>query len=333
MIRPIEPTDAEAVRALLSRPEVARWSGDHPFLAPSVVEKRLASDAHRLGRFEGDELVGMAVLTPSPIQRCRQTATLDLYGDDAELLLALLETADRWLGFVRVEREIDAEDPVRGLLREAGFRVEVHKRRSRLRDGARVDTLVMGRICPIWSPTNFTPPPHPPWPAPSQSPADVRIRATTPADAEAFAALHRDPTVVWGTYQLPTATAAGWRARLQKNDSAEMASVCAEVGGVIVGSAGVFLQPHPRRHAAWLGMSVAAAWQGKGIGRKLLNTVVDAAESWLSASRIELEAWATNTRALELYRSAGFEIEGIRRCAGWQDGDLADSVVMARVKG
>ena len=61
--------------------------------------------------------------------------------------------------------------------------------------------------------------------------------------------------------------------------------------------------------------------------------VLDAAESWLGATRVELEVFALNKRAIALYGSVGFEAEGVRRSMGWQDGDLADGIVMARVKG
>ena len=63
------------------------------------------------------------------------------------------------------------------------------------------------------------------------------------------------------------------------------------------------------------------------------QTVLDAAESWLGATRVELEVFALNKRAIALYGSVGFEAEGVRRSMGWQDGDLADGIVMARVKG
>jgi RimJ/RimL family protein N-acetyltransferase len=64
------------------------------------------------------------------------------------------------------------------------------------------------------------------------------------------------------------------------------------------------------RHAGHFGMSVAKAWRGRGVGRRLLRTIIEEARGWPGFCRIELECVAWNTAAIGLYQSLGFVVEG-----------------------
>ena len=82
------------------------------------------------------------------------------------------------------------------------------------------------------------------------------------------------------------------------------------------------------RHSCVMGISVARENRGAGIGTALLQAMVD----WASASgikRIELNVYARNQRAICLYRSFGFQAEGRRRKAVFQDGEHLDDIVMS----
>jgi len=46
--------------------------------------------------------------------------------------------------------------------------------------------------------------------------------------------------------------------------------------------------------------------------------------------RVELTAFVENEGAVKLYKSLGFEIEGIRKYSGIRDGKYADEYLMAR---
>ncbi len=61
-----------------------------------------------------------------------------------------------------------------------------------------------------------------------------------------------------------------------------------------------------------LGMSLLEEFRGQGWGRRLIAAGLDAARS-RGVAKIELEVFADNARALALYASEGFEIEGYRR--------------------
>ncbi len=87
-----------------------------------------------------------------------------------------------------------------------------------------------------------------------------------------------------------------------------------------------------RRHAAKLGMSVRDDWQGKGIGRALMQAAVDMADKWLNILRLELEVYTDNEPAVGLYKKYGFVTEGTLKCFAFRDGRYVDVYAMARMR-
>jgi len=101
----------------------------------------------------------------------------------------------------------------------------------------------------------------------------------------------------------------------------------------IIGMAGLHINKNPRqRHCANIGILVHPAHQGKGIGKKLMDKLIDLTDNWLLLKRIELEAVSDNVPAIKLYKKYGFVEEGIKRCYVIKDGEYKDAVLMARVK-
>jgi RimJ/RimL family protein N-acetyltransferase len=81
-------------------------------------------------------------------------------------------------------------------------------------------------------------------------------------------------------------------------------------------------------HCGTLGMGLLPDFRGRGLGAELLERAVDAA-SKAGITRIELEAFATNRRAIKLYERAGFSTEGVKKRARVLDGRADDMVCMA----
>jgi putative acetyltransferase len=81
-----------------------------------------------------------------------------------------------------------------------------------------------------------------------------------------------------------------------------------------------------------LGMGVATAWQGKGVGSKLLAAALDIADNWMNLRRVELSVYADNEGAIALYRKFGFETEGLFRDYAVRDGVFVDALSMARLR-
>lgn len=81
-----------------------------------------------------------------------------------------------------------------------------------------------------------------------------------------------------------------------------------ELGGMLVGY-GVMLLAAQEAHL--LNLSIAAEWQSKGYGRRLLEEFMDIARARHSRIMV-LEVRPTNDQAARLYRKAGFRVVGVR---------------------
>lgn len=85
-----------------------------------------------------------------------------------------------------------------------------------------------------------------------------------------------------------------------------------------------------QRHSAFLGIMVRTEYQSQGIGKTLMGNILNLADNWLMLIRIELDVTADNEKAISLYRSFGFKIEGTKKYAIMKDGKYADLLMMAR---
>jgi RimJ/RimL family protein N-acetyltransferase len=154
----------------------------------------------------------------------------------------------------------------------------------------------------------------------------VLIRAAVPDDAPALLALTRhivddvpdlgvtDPDEV-------DADEARRRERLQDflDDPSKLFLVAEHApaaGGPrqIVGDLS-FTPNHKKRrmaHVGSFGIAIARDWRGKGIGRALIKTLLAWAADHPVIEKVTLGVFATNERAIALYRSLGFVEEGHR---------------------
>lgn len=161
----------------------------------------------------------------------------------------------------------------------------------------------------------------------------IVIRAARVDDAPKMAEIAGQPSVVWGTLQLPAQTPEQWRKRLEGNNPDTSYVLVAEVDGAVAGQVALMWSSRPRtRHGAHLGIMVHEAYQGQGVGKALIAAAVDAADKWLNLLRIELEVYSDNERAIRLYEGAGFVHEGRKRMNAWRDGQYVDSLMMARIR-
>ncbi len=83
------------------------------------------------------------------------------------------------------------------------------------------------------------------------------------------------------------------------------------------------------RNNAYIVLAVAKSARGRGIGSKL----IEAAEKTALArkrTRVELEVFAKNTRAIELYKRLGYEVEGFKKGAIRDESGPDDIVFMVK---
>lgn len=105
------------------------------------------------------------------------------------------------------------------------------------------------------------------------------------------------------------------------------------LGDQIVGQASLKSAPEKRiAHIAELGVSILREYWGMGLGRVLIEELMDWAEASGKIFRLELTVQAQNTRALALYDKLGFKQEGIlARGARGDDGRFLDVVLMSKM--
>lgn len=82
------------------------------------------------------------------------------------------------------------------------------------------------------------------------------------------------------------------------------------------------------RHVGTLGIGLLSAYRERGLGPRLLARTI-ASSAAAGISRIELEVFASNTRAIHVFEKTGFVREGLKSRARLLDGVADDIVCMA----
>ena len=160
----------------------------------------------------------------------------------------------------------------------------------------------------------------------------LEIRRAEPDDCSAIYDMFSSPKVYEGTLQTPYPSREHWRKRISEMESCY--SLVAVSGEHVIGMFTIDTFPHKprRRHAGIIGISVSEAWQGKGVGKALMQAGIDLADKWLNLTRLELEVYADNEAAIRLYEQFRFEREGMLRQHAFRDGRFVDSIVMGRLR-
>ena len=159
----------------------------------------------------------------------------------------------------------------------------------------------------------------------------VEIRIAEPSDARGIKEIYECENAYSGTLQLPNPSLALWEKRMS-NVPDNVYAYVAILNGEIVGNLGFELCVNPRRrHVASLGIGVKDNAQGQGVGKALLGVAKDLADNWLNIKRIELTVYVDNERAINLYKKAGFTVEGESKSYAFRNGEYVDVYHMARV--
>jgi RimJ/RimL family protein N-acetyltransferase len=100
----------------------------------------------------------------------------------------------------------------------------------------------------------------------------------------------------------------------------------------VIGWCDIFRNPREGfRHCGQLGMGVRPHARGRGLGARLAAAAIE--QAWSEGlERVELEVFASNAPAIELYRKLKFNVEGVKRRARKLDGSYDDIVFMALIR-
>jgi len=161
------------------------------------------------------------------------------------------------------------------------------------------------------------------------------IRPIRIEDAEGINTLRRMPGVFENILGIPSERIQRNVEYIQSNPSNlhQLVAVVNEgTSEKVVGTAGLSVNTNHRlRHSGLIGIMIHKDYQGNGIGRALMEALIDIADNWLMLVRLELTVFTDNVRAIELYEKCGFEKEGVRRCAAIRSGVYTDDFIMSRI--
>jgi putative acetyltransferase len=107
--------------------------------------------------------------------------------------------------------------------------------------------------------------------------------------------------------------------------------VVGTVDGAVVAFAGLYPLSGRQSHTGWISLVVHDEFHGRGIGTVLLKLILDSADILAGLSRVQLNVFVDNERAIALYRSFGFRIEGRHESFACRDGAYVDAFTMARL--
>jgi putative acetyltransferase len=339
ILRALEPDDLDALRALASTPSCTEALDLPPSPPRELFAEWLGTGRGTrvaLGAFAGARLLAAAGMLAFDRPRRRHVGQLWVALPEGEeqageaLLVALRDLGHDWWALHRLELLVPAESALARMVPRAGFTAEVVRRGDLDHPGGRRDSVLFAWV----RPGSFPAAPAPTFPrrATSPGPSPIAIRQLRAGDLEAHARVLRDPGVIRGTLQSPFIPVAFWRARIAANPPEQTRSLVAVSGEELIASGGLHRMPGPRRAGAWvLGMSVADAWQGRGVGWALLQGLVAEADA-MRIPRVELDVYVDNTRAIALYARAGFVVEGIKRLEAFRAGAYVDAQVMSRIR-
>ena len=161
---------------------------------------------------------------------------------------------------------------------------------------------------------------------------NIVIQRFAESHLEGMHALYNDPAVCRQVLQMPFQSLEIWRKRLADTNERLLRLVAVQAGEVL-GSCTLEQYARSRQsHVGSIGMGVAVAWQGQGVGSQLLGAALEVADNWMNLHRVELTVYVDNEPAQALYRKFGFETEGRLRDYAVRDGVWVDALSMARLR-
>ncbi|KJG12532.1 acetyltransferase [Raoultella planticola] len=160
--------------------------------------------------------------------------------------------------------------------------------------------------------------------------SDIVIRHAEPRDAEPLRQLTAHPEVYHDTLQLPHPSMEMWQERLQPKPHSH--HLVATLDNGVVGHLMLSVEPRPRRsHVATFGMSVDAAFHGRGVGSALMREMINLCDNWLRVERIELTVFADTPPPLPSIANTVCR-RGTARKFALRNGEYVDAHFMARLK-
>jgi L-amino acid N-acyltransferase YncA len=162
--------------------------------------------------------------------------------------------------------------------------------------------------------------------------AELTVRPARESDAEAIAGIYNqgiEDRVATLETELRTSEE---RRRWMAARGPRHPVIVAEAAGTVVGWASLNqFNPRPAyQHVADFSVYVDRDWRGKGVGRRLLEALIDLARE-IGYHKMVLSAFPFNQAGVALYERLGFRAVGIYKEQGLLDGKWTDTIIMEKL--
>ena len=162
---------------------------------------------------------------------------------------------------------------------------------------------------------------------------EILIRRATPFDSKAIHRLMNSGDVPYYYGINPHSSQHEWQEYIERSAKDGYDILVADSAGLVKGLINISGRKEPAyKHSVMLSLAVLTEAQRQGTGRALMNSAISYAFDWLNASRIELEVMENNHKAINLYASCGFEVEGRKQQAIYRQGKYCDVLIMALLR-
>lgn len=158
-IRAAEPADYDAFRETTSQPKAIRGTMQLPFPSAEMWKKRLAEypegDHLLVAEVDGKVVGNISLHAAGKAARRRHAAAMGMIVHDAyhgkgigtALMTAVLNLADNWLQYSRVELTVFSDNEAAiALYKKFGFEIEGTFKQYVFRDGVLADVYAMARL-------------------------------------------------------------------------------------------------------------------------------------------------------------------------------------------
>lgn len=144
--------------------------------------------------------------------------------------------------------------------------------------------------------------------------------------------LQNEPTAFLATFEDESKVPEEkWQSRIENSLKGETGvTIIARDGEKAVGLVGIQFLQHPKnRHIVHIwGTYTAPAYRGKGIGKQLIQKVIDIAKAKPEIKKIKIEVNPDQSAAHNLYKKLGFQEIGTAKMELFVDGKYYDAVQM-----